>query len=172
MTGWKIDLRWHDGRLTDRTVTDDAAMAEAAYRALLRRDDLGGQPVAARMVSPITRRSIYYSRFDEAPGITVRIHPDAPLDLMADRDMTAEAVAWRPAAMHDWETDPRPLADCLKEWQAALNGGLSYGSRPVGQEALRIESAETYAGLLKGRATPYERTIRLAMTLIDRERRA
>jgi hypothetical protein len=71
--------------------------------------------------------------------------------------------------MHDWETDPRPLADCLKEWQVRLNGGREYGAREVGRAALRIRSADTYAGILKGRATPYEPTIRLTMTLIDRE---
>lgn len=68
---------------------------------------------------------------------------------------------------HDWEADPRPLSECLKAWQVALNGGKEYGARKVGQEALRIRSAETYAGLLKGRTTPYEATIRRLMTLID-----
>lgn len=71
--------------------------------------------------------------------------------------------------MPDWETDHRPLADCLKEWQTALNGGQRYGARKVGQEALRITSADTYDMMLKGRSTPYEPTIRRLMTLIDRQ---
>lgn len=69
--------------------------------------------------------------------------------------------------MHDWESDPRPLADCLKEWNVTLNGGREYGARKVGQDALRIKSTATYDGLLKGRSTPYEQTIRRLMTLID-----
>lgn len=69
--------------------------------------------------------------------------------------------------MHDWEADPRPLADCLKAWQVALNGGRTHGARALGQAALRIQSADTYAGLLKGRPTPYEATIRRLMTLMD-----
>ena len=68
----------------------------------------------------------------------------------------------------NWEADPRPLSECLKEWQVRLNDGKEYGARKVGQEALRIRSADTYAGLLKGRTTPYEATIRRLMTLIDR----
>ncbi|WP_173931409.1 hypothetical protein [Chelativorans sp. Marseille-P2723] len=71
--------------------------------------------------------------------------------------------------MYDWETDPRPLSECLKAWQVALNGGKEYGARKVGQEALRIKSADTYAGLLRGRPTPYEPTIRRLMTLIDQQ---
>ena len=69
--------------------------------------------------------------------------------------------------MHDWESDPRPLGDCLKAWQVTVNGGREYGARKVAADALRIGDA-TYAGMLKGRPTPYERTIRRLMTLIDR----
>lgn len=72
---------------------------------------------------------------------------------------------------HDWETDPRPLAECLKAWQVALNEGNVYGARQVGQEALRITSASTYAGLLNGRPTRYEAPLRRLMTLIDQSRR-
>lgn len=111
---WKIDLRWHDGRLTERTETGDPDIAVAAFRALLGRDDLDGQPVAARMVSPLTRRSIYFSRFDGRPGLT-RLHPAAPIDPHADRDMTAEAACV--PTMHDWETDPRPYDACIKDWR-------------------------------------------------------
>lgn len=70
--------------------------------------------------------------------------------------------------MHDWEADPRPLSECLREWQVVLNGGREYGARKVGQAALRIRSADTYDGLCKGRPTPYEGTIRRLMTMIDR----
>ena len=61
---WKVDLRTHDGRLSERLVTESAFSAEAHFRALLARTDLVGQPVAARIVSPITGRAVYFSRFD------------------------------------------------------------------------------------------------------------
>lgn len=68
---------------------------------------------------------------------------------------------------HNWETDPRPLAECLREWHIRLNGGREYGAREVGQQALRIASKRTYAHLMDGRSTPYEPMIRRLMTLID-----
>lgn len=71
---------------------------------------------------------------------------------------------------HDWTTDPRPLADCLREFGQQLNGGKIRGSRKVGQTALAIRSARTYETLLEGRETPWEATIRLAMN--EAERRA
>lgn len=69
--------------------------------------------------------------------------------------------------MHDYETDPRPLSECLKEWQVAINGGKAYGARKVGQAALRLASASTYANLLDGRPNPYEATFRRLMTLLS-----
>lgn len=75
------------------------------------------------------------------------------------------------SADHDWTIDPRPLPECLVEWQVALNGGKEYGARKVGQEALKIGSASTYAGILAGRPTPWEPTIRGYMTAIDALRR-
>lgn len=82
--------------------------------------------------------------------------------------MTGVATRWRPAqsAPHDWEADPRPLADCLKEWQLRVNSGREYGARQTAAAALRIGDA-TYANYLKGRPTPYEGMIRRVMTLID-----
>lgn len=71
---------------------------------------------------------------------------------------------------YDWTTDPRPLADCLKEFGRRLNGGKIRGSREAGQAALAIRSARTYETLLEGRETPWEPTIRLAM--VEAEKRA
>lgn len=72
--------------------------------------------------------------------------------------------------MHDWTTDPRTLAECLKDFACRLNGGKLRGSRAKGQEALAIRSARTYETLMEGRETPWEPVIRLAM--VEAERRA
>lgn len=69
---------------------------------------------------------------------------------------------------HDWTRDPRPLPDCLKDFSRRINGGRDYGARDAGAKSLGIKSA-TYIGMLNGRPTPYEHTIRLAM--IEAERR-
>ncbi|CAM5418935.1 hypothetical protein ATER59S_02361 [Aquamicrobium terrae] len=71
---------------------------------------------------------------------------------------------------HDWTADPRPLAECLKEFNRRINGGREYGSRKAGQAALGIGSAKTYAALHDGHVTPWEPVIRLAMA--EAERRA
>jgi hypothetical protein len=100
---YKVDLRWpgpagggtqsSHGRVTDRTATDDEDLALSAYRKLLRRDDLAGQPVAARFV--VGGRSLYFSQFDKPFG-KGRIHPDAPLDASASPDAASQAAAWTP----------------------------------------------------------------------------
>lgn len=94
---YKIYLRSHahdeQGRILERIEpTNDLIVAEAAYRRLLNRADLIGEPVAAVLSSD--RKSIYFSRFDREP----RIHPDAPLDLLIDYDGTTEAAQWAPPA--------------------------------------------------------------------------
>lgn len=98
-TEYKADLRWVDGpnktRLTDQTKTPDAEVALAAFRALLARDDLAGQPVAARFV--VSGRSLYFSKFD-APFGRGRIHPEAPLDARAAPERADELARWSPPA--------------------------------------------------------------------------
>lgn len=69
---------------------------------------------------------------------------------------------------YDWTADPRPLADCLKDFSRRVNDGREYGARDAGAKALGIK-ATTFIGMLNGRPTPYEHTIRLAM--IEAERR-
>ncbi|ODT78843.1 MAG: hypothetical protein ABS76_22090 [Pelagibacterium sp. SCN 64-44] len=76
-------------------VTKDPEEAIAAYRALLRRDDLVGERMVVKMTSELAPGAIYISRFDRGFG-QGRIHPDAPLDAFADQDMTREATRWRP----------------------------------------------------------------------------
>lgn len=113
---WKSDLRTHDGRLSERLLTASAAEAEAHFRRLLARDDLIGQPVAARLVSAVTRGAIYFSRFDRELG-DGRIHPEAPLNPFRDNDGTPEATIWTPANL-DFSA---PLADLLRTWMTTRN---------------------------------------------------
>ena len=64
--------------------------------------------------------------------------------------------------MHDWETDPRPLADCLREWRE--RHGWSW--QQVADE-LR-EPLATVQGLAKGREPKTgSKARRRLMTLID-----
>jgi len=96
---WRVYLRSHDfpheGEVSERMLTHDPEEAVSAYRALLRRDDLTGQPMTARMTSDIAGGAIYTSRFDRESG-RGRIHPEAPLDPLADQELSREATAWRP----------------------------------------------------------------------------
>lgn len=63
---------------------------------------------------------------------------------------------------HDWEADPRPLADCLKVWHKA-NGW----TRDQAAAELRVPRS-TYDGWCAGRFRPAEGSIRRLMALIDR----
>ena len=65
-----------------RTTTPNPEAAEAAYRALLRRDDLAGQPVAA--VLSLDNRHLMYHRFDRGPGNTDYVAPDDTIRLTHD----------------------------------------------------------------------------------------
>jgi hypothetical protein len=60
---------------------------------------------------------------------------------------------------HNWETDPRPLAACLKDWH-----GREGRSRRWAAAELRVSMA-TYNGWCAGRA-PVEGPIRRLMTMI------
>lgn len=68
--------------------------------------------------------------------------------------------------MHDYEADPRPLAECLKEWQVALNGGRIWGAPARAAAELRAE-LPTYKGWIIGRSPSesHERLIRRMMTI-------
>lgn len=62
---YRIYLRWPDSRVSEKTVTGNPNVAEAAFRALLGRTDLVGQKVAA--VLSLDNRQIEYCRFDYGP---------------------------------------------------------------------------------------------------------
>lgn len=169
---WKSDLRRHeDGRLSDRYTGPSLEDAVAHFRRLLARGDLIGQPLAARLVSPLTRRAVYWSRFDRALG-DGRIHPDAPLDPLRGDDGSGEATRWRPPAHIDPWLDPRPFGDVLRDWKdrrgltyEAAAAALGGRGRPVGRSTL--------ADWLAGRETPLaEWAYRALMARIDEGRHA
>lgn len=170
---YRVYLRSHAAGTTGqvdratRTVTPDPATAEAAFRALLGRVDLVGQPVAAVLSSTApsggsSGSAIYFSRFDREIG-DARIDPAAPLNLLRLDDGTAEASAWQPPAESvDWEVDPRPLAECLKVWHA-----MPGRSRAWAANELRAPQS-SYLGWCAGKRPGAEGAIRRLMTMIDR----
>lgn len=68
---------------------------------------------------------------------------------------------------HDWTTDPRPIADCLKDLGRRITGGRARGSQDAVVEMLGIPKT-TYRGWLNGRPVPHEQMLRLAMVEIER----
>ena len=138
---WKSDLRAHDGRLSERVLTQSPAEAEVHFRRLLAREDLIGQPIAARIVSTITRNAIYFSRFDRDLG-DGRIHQDAPLNLLRGDDGTAEATLWRPTEIN-WGA---PFPDVMRQWSDAK--GLT---RDEAADLLKIKR-ETWRAWLYGKS--------------------
>jgi hypothetical protein len=167
---WMVRLRAHDGgELLERASYGSPAAAMTAYRALLAREDLVGQPVAAVFKPPAGmieggNVATWFSRFDKPVG-KGRIAPDDPrLDPLATADEARNAVgspAPAAAARLDWEVDPRPLAECLKAW-AKTRGG-----RDAAAESLRV-SRSTFDGWCDGRGASQERMVRRLMTLTDR----
>lgn len=61
----------------------------------------------------------------------------------------------------DWESDKRPLGECLKSWHAKRGW-----TRDQAAEQLRIPRS-TYDGWCAGRPAKLEGTVRRLMTLID-----
>lgn len=130
---YRVYLRSHaeneQGRILERVEpTSNPTVAEDAYRRFLRRDDLIGQPVAA--VLSRDRSSIYFSRFDLDEQ---RIHPDAPLDMMATTDRTSEAASWQPSVFV-LPTKPGPddftaARNALGLTQEQMADALGYSNR-------------------------------------------
>ncbi len=65
-----------------RTTTPSPAAAEAAFRDLLVRTELDGQPVAA--VLSLNNRHLMYHRFDRGPGDADYVAPNADIKLFHD----------------------------------------------------------------------------------------
>ena len=77
---YRIYLRWPDQRVSEKTVTGNPNVAEAAFRALLGRSDLVGQKAAA--VLSLNNRQLEYCRFDCGPDWAQGLkRQDAPIRL-------------------------------------------------------------------------------------------
>ena len=63
---YRIYLKWPDSRVSDKTVTGNPEVAEAAFRELLARSDLVGKLVVA--VLSLDNRGLEYCRFDRPKG--------------------------------------------------------------------------------------------------------
>lgn len=174
---WTVRLRSHAeidaGRILESAAFEEPAPAMDAYRAMLGRADLLGQPVAAVFKPPVgfdgTRANVstFFSRFDVPVGAG-RIDPRDPrLDPLLSR-AEADRIAQTPPpagmAPHDWEADPRPLRDCLHEWRA--RSGWTW-EQVAGELRTPLPDLK---GWMKGDEPPSGAALRRMMALIDRVR--
>ena len=67
---YRVYLRWSDQRVSDKTVTEDRAIAELAFKTLVTRTDLIGKPVGAAFTERVGGQptQIAYHAFDAAPA--------------------------------------------------------------------------------------------------------
>jgi hypothetical protein len=70
--------------------------------------------------------------------------------------------------MISYETDPRPFADCLREFAVIVNGGKVRDSRQRAAEELRAPEA-TVIGWMSGRSCAHEASFRRLMTMIAKD---
>ncbi len=66
---YRVYLRWPDQKVSDKTVTEDRALAELAFKTLVARTDLIGKPVGAAFTSRVNGvpKQIAYHAFDTEP---------------------------------------------------------------------------------------------------------
>ncbi|KST61234.1 hypothetical protein AO398_00680 [Methylobacterium sp. GXS13] len=168
---WMVRLRAHDGgEILERASFGSPSAAMDAYRLLLRREDLIGEPLTAVFKPPRGatgsdgNTSNWFSRFDRELG-QGRIGPDDPrLDPFANSNDAYGAVnspAPKPPAPVDWEADGRPFAEVLKDW-ARTRGGRNAAA------AVRRVGRKTFDGWCGGRGAAQEAMARRLMTLADR----
>jgi hypothetical protein len=63
---YRVYLRWPDQKVSDKTVTEDRAIAELAFKILVARTDLIGKPVGAAFTTKVDGKpqQIAYHAFD------------------------------------------------------------------------------------------------------------
>jgi hypothetical protein len=66
---YRVYLRWPDQKVSDKTVTEDRALAELAFKTLVARKDLIGKPVGAAFTARVGGKpqQIAYHAFDAEP---------------------------------------------------------------------------------------------------------
>ena len=66
---YRVYLRWNDQRVSDKTVTEDRALAELAFKTLVAREDLIGKPVGVAFTERVGGQpnQIAYHAFDAVP---------------------------------------------------------------------------------------------------------
>ena len=141
---YKVDIRWHNGKLSHRTVTASARVAEFAFRELLADPTFQGEPCAARVVSPVTGRSIYFSAFDRPE----QIHPQAPLDLARVDDGSPQAMAWQPLSYTAAMPNTGNFAQDLRAWMKAANITSAEAASVLGTSKASVDN------WLQGRSAP------------------
>lgn len=116
MIVWIVRLRPHDGRLIETGKHETPEAALAAYRALLSRDDLIGQPLAAVFKPPaglVTsgNTSTWFSRFDRDIGDGRLSALDPRLDAYATAETANQVLHSQPPTSIDFTA---PIPDLIR----------------------------------------------------------
>jgi hypothetical protein len=67
---YRVYVRWPDSRVSDKTATDDRAVAEFAYQRLIARKDLAGKGAGVAFTYAIGGKSqhLAFYEYDHPPG--------------------------------------------------------------------------------------------------------
>lgn len=67
---YRVYLRWDDQRVSDKTVTEDRALAELAFKMLVARTDLIGKPVGVAFTENVGQgpKQVAYHNFGKPPA--------------------------------------------------------------------------------------------------------
>ncbi len=171
MNLYSVYLRGHDGRISDQTKTGTPATAVAAFRTLLARRDLDGEPLAVVLRDQRQTRTLLYSRFDLP---VQQLLPDDRIDLdhltseVADIATSAIVRARQPTLSPD---DPAGMVAQAKSDPAMIrdfgrNGGqLSDADLAAALGYRGPGGRHTVARIAEGHGTVTSRL--LLMALLD-----
>ena len=76
---FRIYLKWPESRVSDKTVTQNPVVAEAAFRALLEKSELKGKEGAA--VLSLDGKGLEYRRFDRPEDADDGLQPGQKIRL-------------------------------------------------------------------------------------------